>query len=84
MLKHKYAEKQRTIDPERGRSMSVVVHKDCWGRFSGSAQISVHRRPGRSRHAMPEAMETTIDAQTIWLPESRHLGEVREFGMLGR
>ena len=65
---------------KRGRQ----AHKRLSGTIFRAARILARRLPGRSRHAMPGAMETTIDAQTTWSLESRHLGEVREFGKLGR
>ena len=84
MLEHKYAEKQRTIDPERGRSMSAVAQEVVAATIIRAARILARRRLCRSRHAVLGAMKTTIDAQTLWLLESWHLGEVRGFGMPGR
>ena len=64
--------------------MSAVAQEVVAATIVRAARILARRRKCRSRHAIPGAMKTAIDAQTLWLLESRHLGEVREFGMPGR
>ena len=50
--------------------MSAVAQEVVAATIVRAARILARCQPGRSRHAESGAMETGIDAQTIWLLES--------------